>query len=208
MDFPERDNQIAVSPDGSMIAYVAAAAGEAPRLFLRRLDAASEQIVGDAIDVRDPFFSPDGRWVGFFAGDTIRKVSIADGQSRVMCHAPGVRRHRGPRVHPFRREGRSAHGGHQARCRDGGPVEMISRPDGDAASAPAIATTAARWPDDDVHGPCMEAAGAVHRIVVHSQASPPECCSMMRAPPDTSGTGCSSISETARSTPPASISRL
>ena len=88
MDFPERDNQTAVAPDGTMIAYVAASAGEAPRLLLKRLDAASAQVIGDAVDVRDPFFSPDGRWIGFFSGDTLRKVSVADGRSQVVCHAP------------------------------------------------------------------------------------------------------------------------
>jgi serine/threonine-protein kinase len=87
MDFPEQDNQIAVSADGTMIAYVGASAGQAPRLVLRKLGTVSEQLI-DALDVRDPFFSPDGRSLGFIAGDTIRTVSLADGQSRVVCRAP------------------------------------------------------------------------------------------------------------------------
>ena len=86
-DFPEQDNQLAVSPDGTMVAYVSASSGQAPRLMLRKLGALSEQHI-DALDVRDPFFSPDGRWVGFIAGDIIRAVSIADGESRMISRAP------------------------------------------------------------------------------------------------------------------------
>ena len=89
MDFPEQASQLAVSTDGSMIAYVAASGGAAPRLLLRRLNTTSEQILGDALAVRDPFFSPDGRQIGFFAGDTLRTMSTADGRSRVICQAPG-----------------------------------------------------------------------------------------------------------------------
>ena len=85
-DFPEQDNQIAVSPDGTMLAYVSAMAGQAPRLILKKLDDKEEDII-DALDVRDPFFSPDGRSLGFIAGDTIRVVSLTGDDTRVI-HAP------------------------------------------------------------------------------------------------------------------------
>jgi serine/threonine-protein kinase len=134
MDFvAERDDQIAVSPDGTMVAYVAASAGEAPRLVLRKLSAASEQIVGDAIDVRDPFFSPDGRWIGFFSGDTIRKVSIADGRSQVVCDARrGVSAWWGDGVIVFGEEGDLTAHGIRRVSEDGGQVEVISSPNRDA----------------------------------------------------------------------------
>jgi len=131
MDFvPERDNQIAVSPDGTMVAYVAVSAGEAPRLVLRKLSAASEQIIGDAIDVRDPFFSPDGRWIGFFSGDTMRKVSIADGRSQVVCDARrGASASWGDGVIVFGEEGDLTTNGIRRVSDRGGPVEEISTPD-------------------------------------------------------------------------------
>jgi serine/threonine-protein kinase len=34
-----------------------------------------------------PFFSPDGRWVGFFTGTDLRKVSVLGGESVVLCEA-------------------------------------------------------------------------------------------------------------------------
>jgi eukaryotic-like serine/threonine-protein kinase len=131
MDFPSsEENQIAVSPDGTMIAYIAVAAGNAPRLLLKRLDTAETQILSDTIDARDPFFSPDGRWIGFFAGDTLRTLSIADGKSQVIAH---VRSGADPSWVPgsivFGEGGDVPDGGIRRVADSGGPVEMLSRPD-------------------------------------------------------------------------------
>ena len=35
-----------------------------------------------------PFFSPDGRWVGFFASGKLQKVSIDGGTPVTLCDAP------------------------------------------------------------------------------------------------------------------------
>ena len=174
MDFPERDNQIAVSPDGLMIAYVAASAGEAPRLVLRRLDAASEQTIGDAIDVRDPFFSPDSRWVGFFAGDTVRKVSIADGRSRVVCRTPrGESGSWDGGFIVFGEPGDRPTAGIRRVAEDGGEVEVISSPQRDAGErthqSPQL------LPDDRTVMYTVRAeedAGITYRIVVQRPGSP------------------------------------
>jgi serine/threonine-protein kinase len=127
MDFPDRSNQIAVSPDGTTIAYVAASIGAAPRLVLKKLNAEAEQIVSDAIDARDPFFSPDGHWVGFIAGDTIRKVSIADGRSHVVCRATqAVTASWSNGVILFGEGGDDPAAGIRRVPEDGGPVQIVS----------------------------------------------------------------------------------
>ena len=36
---------------------------------------------------RNPFFSPDGQWVGFWAGDKLKKVSISGGAPVTLCDA-------------------------------------------------------------------------------------------------------------------------
>ena len=136
MDFPaEQANQLAVSPDGTMIAYVAASAGQAPRLLVRKLDASAEQIVDDALDVRHPFFSPDSRWLGFFAGDTIRKVPLAGGRSEVIAQAPrGESASWNAGVIVFGEEGDLSRHGHQARRRrrrSGGSVVHSRRDAGE-----------------------------------------------------------------------------
>ncbi len=73
---------IAVSPDGSTIAFAATPLGAAPTettLYLRRLGDAAATPVPDSAGARIPFFSHDGRSVGFVSGDTFRKSSLTGG---------------------------------------------------------------------------------------------------------------------------------
>src|SRR5262249_35457078 len=131
MNFPpSEENQIAVSPDGTMIAYIAMATGDAPRMLLKRRDSAESQIVSDTIGARDPFFSPDGQWIGFFAGDTLRKLSIVDGKSQVIAPARGgVDPSWVPGSIVFGEGGDVPEGGIRRVADSGGPVEVLSRPD-------------------------------------------------------------------------------
>ena len=76
---------LAISPDGSMLAFV----GERDRvaqLYLRRLGQlhAVPLVAGPA---SDPFFSPDGQWVGFFsiADGKLKKISVAGGSAVAIC---------------------------------------------------------------------------------------------------------------------------
>jgi serine/threonine-protein kinase len=70
---------IAISPDGTSIVYVGRV-GSTPitELFLRRLDRL-EPTPFTTDGGRSPFFSPDGRWIGYFTGVGLHKVSIAGG---------------------------------------------------------------------------------------------------------------------------------
>jgi len=76
---------LALSPDGEMLVYAARDTmeldiGLPSRLYRRRLgDARSEPIVGTE-GAGNPFFSPDGAWIGFFAGGALRRMP-ADGGS-------------------------------------------------------------------------------------------------------------------------------
>src|SRR5262249_50454580 len=36
----------------------------------------------------DPFFSPDGKWIGFFAQGMLQKVSVSGGTPQIICDAP------------------------------------------------------------------------------------------------------------------------
>jgi serine/threonine-protein kinase len=69
-------HMLALSPDGSHLVYVAN-----NRLFLRRLDQLSAtEIQGtDAGSAREPFFSPDGEWIAFWAGGELRRVGVGGG---------------------------------------------------------------------------------------------------------------------------------
>ena len=56
----------AVAPDGSALVYVDSGGGTR-RLMLRRLDRIDTQLLPGTEGALDPFFSPDGEWVAFFA---------------------------------------------------------------------------------------------------------------------------------------------
>lgn len=79
---------LAISPDGTQIVYVAGRAGTRngqpdPRtqghLQLRRLDSLEVRDLPGTEGARQPFFSPDGSWVAFFAGTDLRKISLSGG---------------------------------------------------------------------------------------------------------------------------------
>jgi hypothetical protein len=36
----------------------------------------------------EPFFSPDGQWIGFFAGGKLKKVAVAGGSVQTLCDVP------------------------------------------------------------------------------------------------------------------------
>ncbi len=83
-----------ISPDGERIVYVGHQ-GENTRLFLRELDKMEAAAIPGTEGALLPFFSPDGLWIGYFAGDEIQKVSVLGGESTTVCKAssnmPGAR---------------------------------------------------------------------------------------------------------------------
>ena len=83
--------QLAISPDGRQLAFVASAADGRPRLWVRRLDATAAQALPATDGASRPFWSPDGRSVGFFAGAKLKAVEIGGGPVRVLADAPSAR---------------------------------------------------------------------------------------------------------------------
>jgi serine/threonine-protein kinase len=81
---------LAISPDGSLLAYAAERQGAAG-LFLRRLDATASTLLPGTEDASHPFFSPDGRWIGFSASRKLKKVSIGGGAPVTICEAVNLR---------------------------------------------------------------------------------------------------------------------
>jgi serine/threonine-protein kinase len=79
------DRAIAISPDGSKVAYTGASAtvygaGVQSSLFVRALNQLQPTLLVGPGNVREPFFSPDGAWVGFFDPVIpLKKVSASGG---------------------------------------------------------------------------------------------------------------------------------
>ena len=79
---------IAVSPDGSTIAFAAGTA-DSTRLYLRRLDDWTIRPLPGTEGAADPFFSPDGRWIGFSSPRErmLRKIAVDGGVPVTLCTA-------------------------------------------------------------------------------------------------------------------------
>ena len=77
---------LAISPDGTLLAYIARDETGA-HLFLRRLDTFDTRKVPDTLDATTPFFSADGEWVGFVAGGKLKKVSVERGTPLTVAPA-------------------------------------------------------------------------------------------------------------------------
>jgi serine/threonine-protein kinase len=83
LDFPS----LAISPDGSTLAYVASR-GNQTQLFVRPLSGLESRPLPGTTNAVAPFFSPDGRWIAFFAGGELKKVALSGGTPVTLCEAP------------------------------------------------------------------------------------------------------------------------
>jgi Tol biopolymer transport system component len=82
--------QFAVSPDGRQVAFVADAGGGAASLWVQDAGAATAppQPLSGTDQATYPFWSADGRFVGYFASGKLMKVPVAGGEPAVVCDAP------------------------------------------------------------------------------------------------------------------------
>src|SRR5690349_3315750 len=69
----------AISPDGRRLAFVARDAGGKELLATRLLDQPKPVLLPGTEGARDPFFSPEGDWIGFFASGKLKKISVHGG---------------------------------------------------------------------------------------------------------------------------------
>jgi eukaryotic-like serine/threonine-protein kinase len=74
----ENGPSVALSPDGIHLAYVARQ-GVTQQLYLRAMDSLEARPIPGTEAATEPFFSPDGQWLGFFAGGKLKKVSVNGG---------------------------------------------------------------------------------------------------------------------------------
>jgi len=83
---------VAVSPDGSRIAYVTQTQGsDTGRLYLRDIDKATPTLLDGAGEALCPFFSPDGQWIGFFGNGKLKKISVRGGAAISLADVTGYR---------------------------------------------------------------------------------------------------------------------
>ena len=76
----------AISPDGKFLALIAMRNGQT-QLWLGRHDSPDAQPIAGSEDAANPFWSPDSRYIGFFAGGKLKKVDVAGGSITDLCAA-------------------------------------------------------------------------------------------------------------------------
>jgi Tol biopolymer transport system component len=88
---PATAGPFAISPDGRRLAFVATAEDGKDLLWVRALDALSAQPLSTTEGATYPFWSPDSRFIGFFANGKLKKIEAAGGLALTLCDAPAGR---------------------------------------------------------------------------------------------------------------------
>jgi serine/threonine-protein kinase len=79
---------VAISPDERTIVYRARRGGVA-QLFRRSLDDLEPRAIEGTENATGPFFSPDGRWLGFDSDGVLKRLPLAGGPAVTIAAAPG-----------------------------------------------------------------------------------------------------------------------
>ncbi|HUB01054.1 MAG TPA: protein kinase [Terriglobales bacterium] len=83
---------LALSPDGTKLAFVAGVAGSAPQLWVRPLDSIAAQPLAGTEDALFPFWSPDSHSIGFFAQGKLKIIGDSSGGAvQTLADAPQPR---------------------------------------------------------------------------------------------------------------------
>jgi serine/threonine protein kinase len=81
---------VVISPDGTRVVFVASVSGGPQKLFTRRLDQPKANELPGTEGARGPFFSPDGRWVGFGTGPKLNRISVDGGAVLLLANLTGT----------------------------------------------------------------------------------------------------------------------
>ncbi len=79
-----------ISPDGGRIVFSAVTNGEA-QLWIRPIDASVAQPLSGTSGAIHPFWSPDSRYIGFFADEKLKKIDAQGGPPITLCDASTAR---------------------------------------------------------------------------------------------------------------------
>ncbi len=131
---------VALARNGDRVAFAATRSDGLRQLFVRDLDQLEPLALAGTDGAAAPFFSPDARWIGFFADGKLKKLAASGGAVQTLCDAP----------HPFGATwtddgtivfAASITGGLQRISADGGTPTRLTTPD---ASSGEVRHA---WPD-------------------------------------------------------------
>ncbi len=75
----------AISPDGRRLVFPVRGPDGRPQLATHLLDQAEPTLLPGTEGCANPFFSPDGQWIGFYAGGQLRKISSQGGAPAMLA---------------------------------------------------------------------------------------------------------------------------
>jgi serine/threonine-protein kinase len=81
---------LAISPDGTRIAYIGTSDND-DVIFLRHIHQREAVPLKGTEGADNPFFSPDGEWIGFEANGKLKKISVLGGPPMTLCDARRLR---------------------------------------------------------------------------------------------------------------------
>ncbi len=76
---------LAVSPDGKMLAFAALTEDGRMPLWIHPLEGGSARQLAHTESAIRPFWSPDGKWLGFFTREGLKKIHIDGGHPQTVC---------------------------------------------------------------------------------------------------------------------------
>ena len=89
--FAFRAGTMALSPDGSRIAFAASNGKSPASLWVRPLDSKVAHELPGTEGAQQPFWSPDGRTLGFFLDGKLKTIDQSGGTAQTVCEAPQPR---------------------------------------------------------------------------------------------------------------------
>jgi serine/threonine protein kinase len=80
--------ELAVSPDGTMVAFVTE--DDHREMWLRRLDSAASQLIEAAEFPHNPFWSPDSKYIGYWTNNKLYKIAVAGGPPQYIADVGAI----------------------------------------------------------------------------------------------------------------------
>jgi eukaryotic-like serine/threonine-protein kinase len=89
--YTESGNSTILSPDSTRLAFIAVGSDQKRRIYVRSLDQLHAKAFSGTENAENPFFSPDGQWLAFFADHRLKKISVQSGAAVTVCDAANGR---------------------------------------------------------------------------------------------------------------------
>jgi Tol biopolymer transport system component len=83
------ETYLTLSPDGRRLAFTANDESGTAHLWVRDIESLEARLLPGTAGAASPFWSPDGRMLGFASGSSLKKIDVAGGPPQAIADAPG-----------------------------------------------------------------------------------------------------------------------